>query len=80
LVEEYGEINFSLYLETKRSYEIQVLSQQVMFLWYRTCKRKKRRRFERILAFGQYVSENSKYASEYPENVSVKELPKFNGW
>jgi hypothetical protein len=27
--------------------------------------RKKRRRFERILAFWQYVSENSKYASEY---------------
>jgi hypothetical protein len=32
-------------------------------------KRKKRRRFERILAFC-HVSENSKYASEYPENVS----------
>jgi isopenicillin N synthase-like dioxygenase len=28
--------------------------------------------------FGQYVSENSKYASEYPENVTVNELPKFN--
>jgi hypothetical protein len=24
------------------------------------------------------VSENSKYASEYPENVTVSELPKFN--
>jgi hypothetical protein len=23
--------------------------------------------------FGQYVSENSKYASEYPENVTVNE-------
>jgi hypothetical protein len=28
--------------------------------------------------FGQYVSEDSKYASEYPENVEVKELPRFN--
>jgi hypothetical protein len=25
--------------------------------------------------FGQYVGKNSKYASEYPENVEVKELP-----
>jgi hypothetical protein len=39
---------------------------------------KKRRRFERILAFGQYVSEDSKYASEYPENVEVKEVTCFN--
>jgi hypothetical protein len=29
------------------------------------------------LAFGQYVSEDSKYASEYPENVEVKNFP-FN--
>jgi hypothetical protein len=28
--------------------------------------------------FGQYVSEDSKYAAEYPENVEVKELPCFN--
>jgi hypothetical protein len=41
----------------------------------RTCQSKKRRRFEGVLAFGQYVSEDSKYASEYPENVEVKELP-----
>jgi hypothetical protein len=33
--------------------------------------------FERVLAFGQYV-ENSKYASEYPENVEVKEVTCFN--
>jgi hypothetical protein len=32
-------------------------------------REEKRRRFERILAF-RYVSEDSKYASEYPENVS----------
>jgi hypothetical protein len=49
-----------------------------VFLWYRTCKRKKRRRFERILAFRSVCDENSKYASEYPENVTVNELPKFN--
>jgi hypothetical protein len=30
------------------------------------------------LAFGQYVSADSKYAAEYPENVEVKELPCFN--
>src|SRR5574343_822567 len=28
--------------------------------------------------FGQYVSEGSKYAGEYPDNVEVTELPKFN--
>jgi hypothetical protein len=54
------------------------MDKEVMFLWNRTCQRQKRRRFERILAFGQYVSEDSKYAAEYPENVEVKELPRFN--
>jgi hypothetical protein len=34
--------------------------------------RKKRRRFERFWHFGQYVSEDSKYASEYPENGSQR--------
>ncbi len=28
--------------------------------------------------FGQYVDKDSKYASEYPDNVDVKELPQFN--
>ena len=28
--------------------------------------------------FGQYVSEGSKWAGEYPDNVEVTELPKFN--
>ena len=28
--------------------------------------------------FGQYVDADSKYAKEYPENVIVEELPKFN--
>jgi hypothetical protein len=49
-------------LETKHSYETQELEgKEVMFLWNRTCQREKRR-------FGilhQYVSEDSKYASEY---------------
>jgi hypothetical protein len=41
-------------------------------------KGKKRRRFERVLAFGQYVMKIQNMLSEYPENVEVKELPKFN--
>ena len=28
--------------------------------------------------FGQYVDSDSKYAQEYPENVTVTELPSFN--
>jgi isopenicillin N synthase-like dioxygenase len=28
--------------------------------------------------FGQYVDADSKYASEYPANVTVEELPRFN--
>ena len=28
--------------------------------------------------FGQYVDKDSKYAAEYPDNVEVKELPRFN--
>jgi hypothetical protein len=69
LVEElYGEIrNFSFTPRNKIVMRFQVLEVRLCFFEH---KRKKRRRFERILAFLQYVSENSKYASEYPENVS----------
>jgi hypothetical protein len=37
-----------------------------------------KRRLKKFWHFGQYVGENSKYVSEYPENVVVKELPRFN--
>ncbi|WOC52324.1 hypothetical protein BPO_1677 [Bergeyella porcorum] len=28
--------------------------------------------------FGQYLKEDSKYKSVYPDNVMVEEVPKFN--
>jgi hypothetical protein len=46
--------------------------------FFKEHKGQKRGRFERVLAFWSVCDENSKYASEYPENVEVKELPSFN--
>jgi hypothetical protein len=48
-----------------------------MFLWNKHAKGRKEG-LKEFWHFGQYVGENSKYASEYPENVVVKELPRFN--
>lgn len=83
LVEElYGEIRsfFSLPLETKRSYEIPGIGGQRGYVSFGTehAKGRKEGDLKEFWHFGQYVSENSKYASEYPENVTVAELPRFN--
>jgi uncharacterized protein YlbG (UPF0298 family) len=72
LVEElYGEIrNFSLYPWNQNVVmRFQVLDSEVMFLWY---VKKKEGDLKEFWHFG-HVSENSKYASEYPENVTVNE-------
>ncbi|WP_016988814.1 isopenicillin N synthase family dioxygenase [Flavobacterium sp. ACAM 123] len=83
LVEElYGEIRnfFALPLETKHSYEIAGIGGQRGYVSFGTehAKGRKEGDLKEFWHFGQYVGENSKYASEYPENVEVEELPRFN--
>ena len=83
LVDElYGEIRnfFSLPLETKHSYEIPGIGGQRGYVSFGTehAKGRKEGDLKEFWHFGQYVSKDSKYAAEYPENVEVKELPRFN--
>ena len=83
LVDElYGEIRkfFSLPLETKRSYEIPEIGGQRGYVSFgkEHAKGRKEGDLKEFWHFGQYVDKDSKYASEYPENVCVEELPHFN--
>jgi isopenicillin N synthase-like dioxygenase len=83
LVEElYGEIRnfFSLPLETKHGYEIPGIGGQRGYVSFgkEHAKGRKEGDLKEFWHFGQYVEKDSKYASEYPENVEVKELPSFN--
>ncbi len=80
--ELYGEIRsfFALPLETKYSYEIPGIGGQRGYVSFgkEHAKGKKEGDLKEFWHFGQYVNKNSKYASEYPDNVEVKELPRFN--
>jgi isopenicillin N synthase-like dioxygenase len=83
LVEElYSEIRnfFALPLETKHSYEIAGIGGQRGYVSFgkEHAKGRKEGDLKEFWHFGQYVEKDSKYASEYPENVIVKELPRFN--
>jgi len=83
LVEElYGEIKnfFALPLETKQSYEIPGIGGQRGYVSFgkEHAKGRKEGDLKEFWHFGQYVEKNSKYAAEYPDNVEVKELPRFN--
>ena len=80
--ELYGEIRnfFALPLETKYSYEIPGIGGQRGYVSFgkEHAKGKKEGDLKEFWHFGQYVDKGSKYASEYPDNVEVKELPRFN--
>jgi isopenicillin N synthase-like dioxygenase len=80
--ELYSEIRnfFALPIETKHSYEIPGIGGQRGYVSFGTehAKGRKEGDLKEFWHFGQYVSENSKYALEYPKNVPVKELPRFN--
>ena len=83
LVEElYGEIRnfFSLPLETKYKYEIAGIGGQRGYVSFgkEHAKGRKEGDLKEFWHFGQYVDKNSKYASVYPNNVEVVELPQFN--
>nr|WP_315222760.1 2-oxoglutarate and iron-dependent oxygenase domain-containing protein [uncultured Flavobacterium sp.] len=83
LVDElYGEIRkfFALPIETKHNYEIPGIGGQRGYVSFgkEHAKGRKEGDLKEFWHFGQYVDAASKYAAEYPENVEVKELPRFN--
>ena len=83
LVEKlYSEIKqfFQLPQETKDSYEIAGIGGQRGYTSFgkEHAKGKKEGDLKEFWHFGQYVEENPKLEAEYPENVSVEELPDFN--
>ncbi len=83
LVDElYSEVRnfFSLPVETKSKYEIPGIGGQRGYVSFgkEHAKGRSAGDLKEFWHFGQYVSEDSKYAGEYPDNVDVTELPKFN--
>ncbi|WP_291114386.1 isopenicillin N synthase family dioxygenase [Flavobacterium sp. UBA6135] len=83
LVDElYSEVRnfFSLPIETKSKYEIPGIGGQRGYVSFgkEHAKGRSAGDLKEFWHFGQYVSKDSKYAGEYPDNVEVTELPKFN--
>lgn len=83
LVEDlYAEVRnfFSLPLETKTKYEIPGIGGQRGYVSFgkESAKGRKTGDLKEFWHFGQYVSKDSKYKEEYPDNVMVDELPNFN--
>jgi isopenicillin N synthase-like dioxygenase len=83
LVDElYAEVKnfFSLPLEVKEKYEIPGIGGQRGYVSFgkEHAKGRKEGDLKEFWHFGQYLDENSKYKGEYPDNVEVAELPKFN--
>lgn len=83
LVEDlYAEVRnfFTLPLETKTKYEIPGIGGQRGYVSFgkESAKGRKTGDLKEFWHFGQYVAEDSKYKQEYPDNVSVNELPNFN--
>jgi isopenicillin N synthase-like dioxygenase len=78
----YTEIKnfFDLPVETKEKYEIPGIGGQRGYVSFgkESAKGKKEGDLKEFWHFGQYVDSYSKYAKEYPENVTVNELAKFN--
>ena len=83
LVDElYTEVRnfFNLPLETKTKYEIPGIGGQRGYVSFgkESAKGRTSGDLKEFWHFGQYLSDGSKYESEYPANVVVAELPKFN--
>jgi len=83
LVEElYGEVKnfFGLPVETKEKYEIPGIGGQRGYVSFgkEHAKGRKAGDLKEFWHFGQYLDEGSKRQGEYPDNVEVEELPKFN--
>ncbi len=78
----YNEIKkfFALPVETKQRYEIPGIGGQRGYVSFgkESAKGKKEGDLKEFWHFGQYVDDDSKYKDEYPDNVTVEELPEFN--
>ena len=78
----YDEIKqfFKLSQEVKDSYEIPGIGGQRGYTSFgkEHAKGRKEGDLKEFWHFGQYVEDNPKLEKEYPANVMVKELPKFN--
>lgn len=78
----YEEIKkfFNLPQEVKDSYEIEGIGGQRGYTSFgkEHAKGRKEGDLKEFWHFGQYVENNPKLEEEYPDNVLVKELPKFN--
>ena len=78
----YGEVKnfFELPLETKHKYEIPEIAGQRGYVSFgkESAKGKKEGDLKEFWHFGQYVEDDDKRRSEYPENINVEELPAFN--
>jgi len=71
---------FSLPLEVKEKYEIPGIGGQRGYVSFgkESAKGRTTGDLKEFWHFGQYVENNGKLANEYPENVTVNELPEFN--
>ena len=83
LVEElYSQVKnfFELPLEVKQKYEIEGIGGQRGYVSFgkESAKGKKEGDLKEFWHFGQYVEDNPQLEEEYPKNVEVEELPKFN--
>lgn len=78
----YEEIRkfFELPTETKRKYEIPGIGGQRGYVSFgkESAKGKKEGDLKEFWHFGQYVENDPALEAEYPDNVSVEELPAFN--
>ncbi|MGC1631533.1 MAG: 2-oxoglutarate and iron-dependent oxygenase domain-containing protein [Gelidibacter sp.] len=78
----YSEVKnfFSLPLETKQKYEIPDIGGQRGYVSFgkESAKGQKQGDLKEFWHFGQYVEVDPVRSKEYPENVMVAELPKFN--
>lgn len=71
---------FNLPLEVKEKYEIPGIGGQRGYVSFgkESAKGRTTGDLKEFWHFGQYVENNVKLANEYPENVTVNELPEFN--
>lgn len=78
----YKEIKnfFDLPIQTKEKYEISGIGGQRGYVSFgkESAKGKKEADLKEFWHFGQYVEDDAEKAKEYPENVLVDVLPKFN--
>lgn len=71
---------FNLPLDIKEKYEIPGIGGQRGYVSFgkESAKGRTTGDLKEFWHFGQYVENNDKLANEYPENVTVSELPEFN--